>query len=307
MKRRIGLLGVATAVIVGISGCANPEDDGVAQGSTASPVDVEQRTFEPVPEIEEMVPQEYQERGSFTVSINPDVPPIKYTNNEGVMSGLNPDILRAAGEIMDLEIEIERGSFDSMIPGLESDRFDVIGSIGDYVERQENIDFINYLYAGTGIIAGVDFEMDEALPEELCGASIGYVIGTQQQGLVPAASEECEARGEDPISGTSYRDAAASILAVRSGQEDGAWIDTPAALYNASQEPDVFKVIYTVDDPGVYGIGVSKDNTEFREALHAAIRELESSGAYSEFVAEYGLERLELEEIPLNQGQSIDG
>lgn len=208
---------------------------------------------------------------------------------------------------MDLEAQFEKGSFDSMIPGLQSARFDVIGSIGDFQERQETVDFIDYSYAGTGIIAGVEFDKDEALPEELCGSSIGFVTGTQQQGLVAQASKECEAKGEKAIPGTNYPDAAAAVLAVKSGQEDAAWIDTPAVLYNASQEPDVFKVLYTVDDPGFYGIGIAKDNQEFRDALQAALQELESSGAYDEYLSDYGLEQLKVEGFPLNQGKSIDG
>lgn len=307
MKTKIGYLGLAALFVVGMSGCANPDEGGVAQGAEASPIDVEERTFEPVPELVEMVPEEYRQKGSFTVSINPDVPPIKYVDNEGVISGLNPDLLRSAGQLMDLEAEFEKGSFDSMIPGLQSDRFDVIGSIGDFSERQETIDFIDYSYAGTGIIAGVAFEKDEALPEELCGTSIGFVTGTQQQGLLAAASKDCQTKGESTITATNYPDAAAAVLSVKSGQEDAAWIDTPAVLYNAAQEPDVFKVLYTVPDPGFYGIGVAKDNQEFRDALQAALRELESSGAYDEYLSDYGLEQLKVEGFPLNQGESIEG
>lgn len=305
--KKIQIIGVAVLVLVGMSSCANPEAEGVA-GDTSDPAtDVEERIFEPVSEIAEMVPEEYRDEGSFTVSTNPDVPPIKFVDSDGEISGVNTDLLRAAGDIMDLEARFEKGSFDSMIPGLEAGRFDVIGSIGDYEERQETIDFIDYVYAGTGIIAGSEYEMDEALPEELCGSSIGYITGTQPQGLTDAASEECEAKGEEPIAGTNYPDAAGAVLAVKSGQEDAAWIDMPAVLYNAAQEPDIFKVIYTVDDPGIYGIGVSKDNEEFREALHAALLELESNGGYTEILADYGLEEIALEGLPLNQGESIDG
>lgn len=208
---------------------------------------------------------------------------------------------------MDLEVEVQQGSFDSMVPGLESERFDVIGSIGDFEERRSNIDFINYMHAGTGILAGADFEMDEVQPEELCGSSVGYVVGTEQQGLLASASNTCTDNGEDPISNTGYRDAAASVLAVESNQEDAAWIDTAAVLYNASENPEMYKAIYTDPDPGYYGMGVNNENEEFRDALRSALVELEENGGYEELMSDYGLtDEVATSGMPLNQGASIE-
>src|SRR5699024_2626066 len=101
MKKKIGFIGVAALDLVGMSSCANPEAEGVGGETSEAAMDVEERTFEPVSDIAEMVPEEYREQGSFTVSTNPDVPPIKFVDNEGEITGLNTDLLRAAGDVMD--------------------------------------------------------------------------------------------------------------------------------------------------------------------------------------------------------------
>lgn len=304
MKRHLKALGLAAVVLLTMSACANPEEVGAA--ATNIP-EASQRTYQADPEIAAMVPEAYKKRGSFTVAVSPDIPPVKYVDNAGVITGFAPELLRAAGQVMGLEAEMQKGTFDSMVPGLSSKRFDVIGSISDFEERRSQIDFIDYMYAGTGILTSAGFEKDEIVPEDLCGYGIGFIVGTQQQGLLEAASEKCEAAGRDPVAGTGYPDGGATVLAVKSGQEDGAWIDAPVALYNVTQEPDTFKTIYLDKESMLYGIGVHTSNPEFRDALRAAMQKLATNGDYKELITEFGLAELGLPEMPLNQGGSVKG
>lgn len=312
MKKHLSMCGLALAAIMSMSACSNPGGGGATNGASsadsAPKSELAQRTYETDSEVASMVPEEYQERGSFTVSINPDVPPVKFVNTAGEITGFAPDLLRAAGQVMGLEVDMQKGSFDSMVPGLESKRFDVIGSIGDYEERRTNIDFIDYMYSGTGIMVSAEFEKDKvSAPEELCGASIAFITGTRQQGLIQTASEKCEEAGEAPINGIGYKDGAAAVLAVKSGQDDAAWIDAPSVLYNVAQEPEIFKTLWLQPDPGVYGIGVHKDNAEFRDALRAAVLKLVENGGYHDLISDYGLEDLALPEIPINSGGPLAG
>jgi polar amino acid transport system substrate-binding protein len=305
MKKQLSTLGLAFTTLLTMNACANPEESGAsAAGVTPQ---VESRTYETDPEIAAMLPDKYKDRGTFTVAVSPDIPPVKYVDDAGTITGFAPELLRAAGQVMGLEAEMEKGTFDSMVPGLESKKFDVIGSISDFEERRGKIDFIDYMYAGTGILTSTSFEMDQANPEDLCGHSIGFIVGTQQQGLLEAASEKCASTGEKPITGTGYPDGGASVLAVKSGQEDGAWIDAPVALYNVDQEPDSFKTVYLDKDSMLYGMGVNKENAEFRDALRAAMQKLATDGRYDELITGFGLKELELPEIPLNQGGSVKG
>lgn len=64
-----------------------------------------------------------------------------------------------------------------MIPGMEAGRFDVIGSINDFKERQEAIDFIDYLKTCTAILVFADHPEEELTPEDLCGLTVGYGAG----------------------------------------------------------------------------------------------------------------------------------
>lgn len=307
MKNRLRMLGVTLVSGLALAGCANPEDEATAGGGLAPEVAVTTQTLDVDPEIAAMVPEEFVEKGEFTVAVSPDIPPVKYVDSAGNITGFAPEVLRSAGQLMGLEAQMEKGSFDSLVPGLESNRFDVIGSISDFEERRSEIDFIDYMYAGTAILTAADFEMDEGAPEDLCGFGISFITGTQQQGLIEAASKECEANGEQPVVGSGYPDGNAAVLAVKTGQEDGAWIDAPVALYNVEQEPDVFKTVFLDKESMLYGMGVNNSNEEFRDALQAAMRKLVTSGTYDQLITDYGLSDLAMPEMPLNQGGSVDG
>src|SRR5699024_697127 len=149
-----------------------------------------------------------------------------------------------AANLLGTEVQFERGTFDAMVPGLESNRFDVIASVADFEERRANIDFINYMENGTAIIASEDYETDELQQEDFCGMSIGYARNTSQQDSLESIVKDCEENGNAPLSINGYQDGAAGILSVSSGEADAFWGDLPAMEYNVSTNPESFKIIY---------------------------------------------------------------
>lgn len=286
---------VSVGLMLGMASCANPSIAGSNTQQSASSTGAEIEV-EPNSEVAAMVPEAFRERGSFTVGINPGVAPLKFVD-EGKDVGLVPDLLDAAGDVMDLEMKPHRGTFDAMIPGLEAKRFDVIGSINDLEERRENIDFIDYLMTGTAVLTSADFELDELTPEDMCGLSIGYVRGNVQQSMITEASEACVAAGKDAVNGVGYGDSASALLAIQSDQEDAFWGDIQAMEFNAQQSPELYKVVFE-ELGGPYGIGVNKTDTEFRDALRAALLHLAEQGVYDQLLEKWGQQDLGMPEFP---------
>lgn len=306
MRKGMGMA-VSAGLLLSLAACANPTASGEtegAQGPTDSPsADVTELSVND--EVAAMVPEEIRDRGTFTVSINPDIAPIKYVDDEGNLAGLVPELLTHAGEVMDVEVTLEKGTFDGMIPGIEAGRFDVIGSINDFEERQGTIDFIDYLQTGTAILVSADSEYDELTPGDLCGLKVGYGRGNVQQGLIEAASDECVENGDEPIQGNGYTDGGAPLLAIKSSQDDAYWGDAQSLLYNAKESPETYKVVYN-DIAGPYGIGVSKDNSELTDALRAALLDVVEQGVYDELLEKWGQEEYALPELPLNDGPPME-
>lgn len=301
-RRGISLI-AGVGLLASVSACANPTQSG--SGATPNEVgpEVENQIDE---DLAAMVPEELRERGSFTVAINPDIAPVKFLDDSGEVAGLNPELLEAAGDLMDIEVEFQQQSFDALVPGLEAGRFDVIGSIGDFEERQEQIDFINYLTTGSALIVGADYEDDDLAEDDMCGMTLSYVRGTYQQGQIEDISAECTAEGNDAVEATGYGDANAALLSVESGQGDGFWGDLQQLNYNEKTNPDTYKVVAN-DTSGPYGIGVNKEDTEFRDALQAALIKLVENGTYDQTLEKWGQEDYGMPEMPLNTGTSMEG
>lgn len=252
-----------------------------------------------------MLPDAIKNKGSFVVSINANLEPIKYVNSDGVISGLNPDLLRAAGRILGTEAIFQEGPFDGFIPGLQAGRFDAIASIADFVERQTYVDFIDYLRNGTAIITGPDFERDELKADDLCGYSIGYTRGSSQQGSLEAAAAKCAAQGRPTLTINGYGEPNAGLLSVQSGEADGFWGDAPQVIYNVEKYPDRYKMVYR-SNTSILGIGISKNNPQFRDALRAALLKLVEDGIYNRILEHWNLEEAALPEMDINTEMTMD-
>jgi polar amino acid transport system substrate-binding protein len=301
---RFGMAVLASAgLLAGMAACANP---------TAGGSNVQANEVGPAVEIAKsdaiaaLVPEEIRDKGTFTVAINPDIAPVKFLDSNGEFAGLIPELLTQAGTVMGLEPTMQQAAFDALVPGLEAQRFDVIASIGDFKERQEKIDFIDYLKTGSALIVSADFEKDKVELSDLCGLKISYVRGTFQQGQIEGVSEDCAAAGKEPLKAAGYGDANAAMLSVKSGQSDGFWGDIQSLLYNAKTSPEIYKVV-SHDVAGPYGIGINKEDVEFRDALHAALRSLVENGAYDQLLEKWGQQNLGMPDLPLNTGASLDG
>jgi ABC-type amino acid transport substrate-binding protein len=280
-------------------GCANPDDTGAVAADIGTPMPA----VEHDPSIAAMLPPDIAEAGFFTAAVNPSSPPIKFLDGKGGITGFTPELIGAAADVLGVELRMQQTSFDALIPGLESRRFDIILSINDFAERRESTDFIDYLLTGTAILGAASFERESVTPETLCGVSIGFVRGNVQQGLVEKATQACAAAGAPAVQGSGFQDINAAILAVQSGQVDTAWGDAPSISYNAERNPDRYKLLYR-DVAGPYGVGIHNQRPEFRDALQAALIRCVENGVYQHLLDKYGLGDYALPEMPINTGPS---
>lgn len=302
--KRLNVLALASVVgLLGMSACANPTDNVGAQQSGSTDI---LAAVQKDDSIAAMLPEEIRQKGSFTVSINADVAPVKFVDGDGKITGLNPELLRAAAKVLGIEAQFQEGTFDAMVPGLEAKRYDAIASVADFVERQTRIDFIDYLKNGTAIIASKDFKQDQVTPNQLCGMSVGYARGTSQQGNLEKFAKDCEAKGASKLEVNGYQSSGAGILSVKSGAANAYWGDLPQMSYNVKTDPGLFKIVYT-EQKSVLGIGINKDNTKLRDALRAALLKLVKDGTYDGLLDKWGLKDFGIPGMNVNSKNSLGG
>ncbi|MEN2740836.1 ABC transporter substrate-binding protein [Microbacterium sp. X-17] len=299
LARTAGAASVVLALAGALVACANPTTGPAGPTPSSGPIEVTKDSA-----IAAMVPSAIAQRGTFTVAVNPGAAPIKFVDTDGKIVGLAPELLELAGKVMGLEAQMQTTTFDALIPGLQAQRFDVIASMGDLKERQETIDFVDYLDAPLAIAAAASFPKDKIELSDLCGLNVGFVRGQAQQGSIQKASDSCTAAGKGAVTATAFQDAPAGMLAVASGQADAFWGDAPPITYNVQTDPSTYKLVYE-SDPTVYGIGVLKTNPQFTAALQKALQKLEADGVARQVLDKWGQGQYAIDGFPLNTGTGL--
>ena len=99
----------------------------------------------PVPELVKMVPPDRAGK-PFVLAVALGSPPDDFRNDKGEVAGWEIDIMRAAMQSLGLQLELRPTTFDTLIPGLQANRFDAAtGQMGVTVVREKVVDMIGTL------------------------------------------------------------------------------------------------------------------------------------------------------------------
>lgn len=255
--------------------------------------------IETVAEIAAKLPEDYRARGSINIGSTSSNLPAQIVTENGDLIGLAVDMYRGAAKVLGMEAKFEVITFDGMLPGVESGRYDV-GTAGDSIEREKVIDSISLYNNGLAILARTENPTEIKDWPDLCGKSVGAAKASLAARYLGDYSEKlCVAEGKAPIEVSLYSDAAGTSLAVVSRQNEFGLQETIVGMAFAGRNPDVLKVVYNVP-LGTSGAVIKKGNDAFRDAFHEALLHLVKIGFYEEAMKFYGIPDLMLPELPLN-------
>ena len=135
--------------------------------------------------------------------------------------GADVDLIHAIGQVLGLNANVQNATFATIIPGLQSGKFDVgLSSFFDNTDRQKVVDMIDYFNAGASItVKSTDTATYTSL-DQLCGKSISAELGTTELDDANAASKKCQSEGKPAIKTLSFQDQNGANLAVVSGRAD---------------------------------------------------------------------------------------
>lgn len=237
-------------------------------------------------------PARISEEGTLTVASDLSYAPMEFVR-EGTNDpiGVDVDIANCIAEAWGVEANVQNTPFDAIIPALTSGQADIImSSLSVTPERAEQVDFVEYMVAGSGILVeGGNPEGIESL-EDLCGLDVAIQLGTVQVDEAEEQNGSCD----EPIKIQTFEQNTDTIAAVGSGRAAAALMDYPVAAYGASQV-DGTEVVGAQYNTGPYGIAVRKDDNEVRDAIQATIDAMREGGQYDDILAYWGVEAGALE------------
>lgn len=222
------------------------------------------------------------------VAIDPTYEPFTYKTPDGKPTGFDVDIANAVcAEIKRKCVFVEQ-VWDSMIPGLQARKYDVIvSSLSMTEERKRVIDFSDRYYKTPSAIV-VKKGTAYTGPASLKGKRIGVLKGSTQEKwalgeLKPAGVNIIPYEAQDQV----YLDINAGRLdgtVADKVEVHGGFLRKPEGKDYGYVGPDQYDTKYYGD--GI-GIGMRKGQKELKDQINQAIKTIRSNGTYSTIAKKY--------------------
>ncbi|MEU6088021.1 ABC transporter substrate-binding protein [Streptomyces sp. NPDC047085] len=302
----VGAIAVAGALI--LTGCGDQTDKGNDSGSTSS--------SSAAAPLADKLPADIKKSGVIKVGSDIAYPPVEYMEG-GKAVGIDPDIADALGKQLGVKFEFQNGKFDQLIVGLQGGRSNVIMSaMNDTKDRQNGIDsdtgkkvgngvdFVDYFTAGTSILVQKGNPKGIKSLDDLCGKVVALQRGTTSEGIAKAQSKKCTTDGKKAITLQTFDTDPEALLRLKQGASVADLNDFPVAAYNAktSGGGKDFEVVGDQIEAGPYGIAISKDKAQLRDALQAAMNAIIKNGDYQKILQKWNVTQGAVTEAKINGG-----
>jgi polar amino acid transport system substrate-binding protein len=244
-----------------------------------------------VSSIAAQVPASIRSQGTLTVAADATYAPNEFIGSDGhTVVGMDADLAHALGQVLGLNVNVVNATFDTIIPGLASGKYDLgMSSFTDTKVRQQTVDFVTYFEAGTSFYVKSSGGPNITSLADLCGHKVAVEKGTTEQTDAQAQAGKCTAAGKAAVSVEIFNDQNAVNLALSSGRADVAMADSPVAEFQVKQSSGTFKLSGQPYGTAPYGIAIPKNNGMAKPVL-AAVKHLMANGTYAQILTKWGVQ-----------------
>lgn len=189
--------------------------------------------------------------------------------------GFDMDLVKAIGEVANLDIEIRSMNFDGIVPALETASVDAaVSAMTITEERKKQVNFsVPYYLSGQSIAVRTD-NKDIKTWDDLKGKKLGVQIST-------TGAQEARKLGAKQV--IDYNTINEAFLALKTGAVDAVVNDYPVTFYfiQKNKDNDVM-IVGDLKTSEHYGIAFPKKNTELLKTFNSALATLKENGKYQE-------------------------
>ncbi len=234
------------------------------------------------------VPSKYQK--GLKIAADATYAPNEFIASNGhTVVGMDADLAKAIGKVLKVKVAVVNATFDSIIPGLQSGKYDVgMSSFTDTKAREKVVDFVTYFSAGTSFYGKKGGSTIGSLAA-LCGHTVAVEKGTTQQDDSTAQNAKCKKAGKSGVTVSIFPDQNGVNLALASGRAEVAMADSPVAAYQVKQSHGKFVLMGKSYGTAPYGIALPKKSGLAKPFL-AAMKTLIKNGTYMNILKKWGIQ-----------------
>ncbi len=212
--------------------------------------------------------------------------------------GFDIDLGEQIGECLGFKLTYKAVTFAALLTTLASGQADiVISDIYATEERAKAADFITYskVFDGVLVAKGNPKKID-GINLSMCGAAAAENTGYVEVPLIQALVPQCKAAGKPEPTIQLYDNNANCIQAILAGRADTYINDVNTVDQAVKANPDKLEKALAVTIPYSVGIAVPKDKPEFRDAVMAALIEVQKAGIHMDLLKKWNLDVNNFEE-----------
>lgn len=259
-QRGSGRLLVATAaVMVALTACQSSPPSAASE----------------TPSGEESTLDRVIEAGVLRVANPQTSPPYSFRDDDDQLQGFDVDFANEIGDRLGLEIEFIQGKFDTFIPGLQTDRWDVVVA-GQAIteERRRQVDFsLPYRVSAVTVFLGADDPSQVTELDDLAGKRIAVLAGSSDV-------ERAESVPDAEL--VTYDNATLALTDLSRGRVDAYIGSRFAGTYFAEQ----YELDVAATDLELAleqnAMSMAKGEDELREEMDRLVREMTDDGTIAE-------------------------
>ena len=249
-----------------------------------------------------LVPASIKAKGTVTVASDATYAPNEFIGPDGhTVIGMDADLAKAIFSVLGLKVKVVNATFDTIIPGLSSGKFDVgMSSFTDTNAREKVVNFVDYFEAGTAFFEAASGGPKVTNLASLCGLTVSVETGTTEQADATAQAKKCAKK----LAVLPFPPQSSANLALSSGRAQVSMADSPVAAYQVKKSAGRFKLVGQTYGTAPYGIAVPKSAGTLDKAILAALNDLIANGKYSSILSTWGVQPGADKHPALNGAQS---
>jgi len=258
---------------------ADAQESISAQENTEAQESKEDASEEEPGDAGEEVQAPVESKGVLKVGTNAEFPPFEYMGDDGQPDGFDMALIKAIGEKLGYEVQIENMEFGSLVAAIGSKIDVAIAGMTVSEERAQVVDFSDNYYEAVQYVIVPEGQKFNGIAD-LEKKTIGVQLGTTGN-FIADEIEKADVK--------SYNKAVDAVNDLINGRLDAVIIDkNPAQVFESkfSDKIDIIEGDKFDFETEYYAIACPK-GSELVSEINKALKELQDDGTFDELVQKY--------------------
>lgn len=250
------LIAVVALLMALVVGCSSSSSDSSSSSSTEKKSEAKVTTLN---------------AGELQIGSDIAFPPFENMEGENPV-GFDVDLMTAIGEKLGVKVTFMNNKFDGLIPSLNAKKFDAIMSAMTITDDRKK----EVLFSDPYIDSNQSLAVKKSSSIKDVAGLKGKIVGVQSGTTGEKWAKE---NVKDAKEIKSFDTALDAFTALESGQIDGVINDLPVSAYIVKDKPEL-NIVKEIKTDESYGIAFRLDDTQLRDAVNKALKELKDDGGY---------------------------